>query len=90
MRRQAAGTSIAVGPIALVGAIRQTKPGLTNWRMGLRFGFGAIPGAIVGAALALWLSGPVLGAAFAVVLAVIGLRMLWQAVRTPSSDRGSA
>jgi uncharacterized membrane protein YfcA len=87
----AAGTSIAVmGPIALVGAIRQTKPGLTNWRMGLRFGFGAIPGAIVGAALALWLSGPVLGAAFAVVLAVIGLRMLWQAVRTPSSDRGSA
>ena len=82
----AAGTSIAVmGPIALVGAIRQTKPGLTNWRMGSRFGAGAIPGAIAGAAVALWLSGPILRAAFAVVLIVIGLRMLWQALRKQTS-----
>lgn len=81
----AAGTSIAVmGPIALVGAIRQSKPGLTNWRLGARFGAGAIPGAAVGAAVALWVSGPVLRGAFAVVLTLIGLRMLWQAVRRPT------
>lgn len=78
----AAGTSIAVmGPIALVGALRQSKTGMTNWRLGARFGVGAIPGAVAGAALALWLSGPFLRAAFAVVLTLIGLRMVWQAVR---------
>lgn len=81
----AAGTSIAVmGPIALVGAIRQSRTGPTDWRMGARFGIGAIPGAIIGAAVALWVSGPVLRAAFAVVLTIIGLRMIWQAAR-PSS-----
>ena len=81
----AAGTSIAVmGPIALVGAIRQSRTGPTDWRMGARFGIGAIPGAIIGAAVALWVSGPVLRTAFAVVLTIIGLRMIWQATRRPS------
>ena len=81
----AAGTSIAVmGPIALVGAIRQSRTGPTDWRMGARFGIGAIPGAIIGAAVALWVSGPVLRAAFAVVLTIIGLRMIWQATRRPT------
>lgn len=80
----AAGTSIAVmGPIALVGAFRQSKTGMTNWRLGARFGMGAIPGAIAGAALALWLSGPVLRAAFAIVLTGVGLRMVWHACRRP-------
>ena len=82
----AAGTSIAVmGPIALVGAIRQSRTGPADWRMGARFGIGAIPGAIIGAAVALWVSGPVLRAAFAVVLTIIGLRMIWQAARTGRS-----
>ncbi len=76
----AAGTSIAVmGPIALVGAIRQSRTGPTDWRMGVRFGIGAIPGAIAGAALALALSGSAVRAAFAIVLTLVGLRMLWQA-----------
>lgn len=76
----AAGTSIAVmGPIALVGAIRQSRTGPTDWRMGVRFGIGAIPGAIAGAALALAWSGSAVRAAFAIVLTLVGLRMLWQA-----------
>jgi len=82
----AAGTSLLVmGPIALIGALRLTKPGLTDWRSGTRFGIGAIPGGIVGAALALWLSAPVLRAAFAIVLTIVGLRMLWQAYRPRKS-----
>lgn len=80
----AAGTSLAVmGPIALVGALRQSRSGLTDWRSGARFGIGAIPGGILGAAIALWLDGSVLRAAFAVVLVVVGGRMLWQASRAP-------
>lgn len=80
----AAGTSIAVmGPIALVGAIRQSRTGPTDWRMGVRFGIGAIPGAIAGAALALALSGSAVRAAFAIVLTLVGLRMLWTSTRGP-------
>lgn len=80
----AAGTSLAVmGPIALVGAVRLTRPGLTDWRRGSRYGLGAISGGVLGAALALWLSGSVLRAAFAAVLIVVGLRMLWQGADLP-------
>lgn len=86
----AAGTSLAVmGPIALIGALRLTKPGFTDWRSGTRFGIGAIPGGAIGAGLALWLSAPVLRVAFAIVLTAVGLRLLWQAGRTGNPSRSS-
>jgi len=72
----AAGTSLAVmGPIALVGALRLTKPGLTNWRLGVLFGGGAILGATAGAWLALALPGQLVRQVFAVVMVVLGVRM---------------
>ncbi|MFM7147361.1 MAG: sulfite exporter TauE/SafE family protein, partial [Actinomycetales bacterium] len=72
----AAGTSLAVmGPIALVGALRLTKPGLTNWKLGALFGAGAVLGATAGAWLALALPGPLVREVFAVLMLALGLRM---------------
>lgn len=79
----AAGTSLAVMcVVALVGAVRLTSPGLTDWRSGLTFGIASIPGALVGAAIALALPGNYLRGIFAVVMAGLGVRMLMQSVRT--------
>ena len=78
----AAGTSLAVMvPIALVGAIRLTRPGLTQWAQGARFGAGAIVGALIGASLALLVSGGVVRMAFGVLMLIVGGRMAWDAWR---------
>ncbi len=83
----ASGTSLAVMvPIALLGAIRLTRPGLTDWSQGARFGFGSIVGALLGASIALAVSGPAMRLVFAVVLLAIGIRMTilgWRADREP-------
>jgi uncharacterized membrane protein YfcA len=80
----AAGTSLAVmAPIALIGAIRQTKPGFTNWPMGLRIGAGSVLGAVVGALTALALPGEIVRWVFAVVLLLVALRMVRTGIRKP-------
>ena len=72
----AAGTSLAVmGPIALVGALRLTRPGLTSWRLGSLFGAGAVLGATAGAWIALALPGPLVRQVFAILMLALGLRM---------------
>ena len=82
----AAGTSLTVmAPIALLGAWRQSRTGATDWRMGLRFGVASIPGSIIGAIVAVSVSGSVLRVLFALLLIVIGLRMTiegWRARRS--------
>ena len=79
----AAGTSLAVMcVVALVGAIRLTRPGFTNWRTGLTFGIASIPGALAGAAIALTLPADYLRGIFAVVMAALGVRMFLHSVRT--------
>lgn len=81
----AAGTSLAVMvPIGLVGALRLTRPGYTRWAQGARFGLGAMAGAVIGAAIALAISGTALRLIFALVMAAIGLQMAvrgWKAGR---------
>lgn len=73
----AAGTSLAVMvPIALLGALRLTKPGLTDWPLGIRFGLGSILGAVTGAALALAIPGDALRWVFAIVMLVVAVRMV--------------
>lgn len=73
----ASGTSLAVmAPIALLGAIRLTKPGLTNWPSGLILGSGAVVGAVVGALVAGRVSGESLRVVFAVLLISLGARMV--------------
>lgn len=80
----AAGTSLAVmAPIALIGAIRQTKPGLTDWAMGLRLGAGSVVGATGGALLALSLPGEIIRWIFAVVLLVVAFRMVRSGLKRP-------
>jgi uncharacterized membrane protein YfcA len=87
----AAGTSLAVMvPIGLVGALRLTRPGYTRWAQGARFGLGAMAGAVVGAAIALAVSGFALRLVFAAVMVAVGVQMTvrgWRAGRPgPSSD----
>lgn len=79
----AAGTSLAVmAPIALVGAWRQSRAGETDWSTGLRFGFGAIPGSVVGALAAVSVSGGIIRSLFAVVLILTGVRMIRLGIRS--------
>ena len=79
----AAGTSLVVmAPIALLGAIRLTRPGLTRWGEGARYGLGAIVGAIAGATLALAVSGTALRVAFAALMLAVGAHMAWSATRS--------
>lgn len=79
----AAGTSLAVMTgVALIGAIRLSQAKLTDWRSGLTFGLASIPGALIGASIALLLPGAVLRIAFALVMAILGIRMLIEARRS--------
>ena len=72
----AAGTSLTVmAPIALFGAWRQSRTGATDWRMGLRFGVASVPGSILGAVVAVSVSGAALRVLFAALLVVVGLQM---------------
>lgn len=83
----AAGTSLAVMTgVALIGALRLSRAKLTDWRSGLTFGIASIPGALLGASVALLLPGAVLRTAFALVLAVLGIRMLYEARRSPGQS----
>ena len=79
----AAGTSLAVMmPIALLGAIRLTKPGFTNWRNGSIFGVASVPGAVLGSYIALSLPGDILRSAFAVVMVAIAITMVRKGIKS--------
>ena len=72
----AAGTSLAVmAPIAIVGAWRQSSSGSTDWSTGLRFGLAALPGGVLGALVAVSVSGSLVRILFAFTLAVVGVQM---------------
>lgn len=90
----AAGTSLAVMlPIALFGAYRQTKPGLTDWRQGSIFGLGSIVGAVIGASLAMAASAAVVRWCFAIVLVAVGTRFImsnWRALTSRPSSPGAS
>jgi uncharacterized protein len=73
----AAGTSLAViVPISLLGAVRLSGPGLTNWAVGVRYGIGAVVGASLGALAALSVPGTAVRYTFAAVLALVAIRMI--------------
>lgn len=82
-QQSAAGTSLAVMMgVALIGALRLSRAKLTDWRSGLTFGIASIPGALLGASVALVLPSVLLRIAFALVMAILGIRMLLEARRT--------
>lgn len=81
----AEGTSLLVViPTALVGAVRHTARGYTDWRLGTMLGAGGVLAGLVGAQVALAVPGAWLQVAFAVLLGVMAVRMLLKA-RTPSA-----
>jgi uncharacterized membrane protein YfcA len=76
----AAGTSLVVMiPIVLLGALRLTKGGFTNWGQGVRIGIPAAISAIGGAALALATQPAIVQIAFAILLVLAGAQMIWRA-----------
>ena len=84
--RLAAGTSLAVmGLIALVGALRQSRQGMTDWRSGFLLGLGGIVGGLAGAALAQILPLALLTWLFAALLAYTSLRLARAGWRSRSS-----
>lgn len=89
-QKLAAGTSLAVMiPIALLGAIRLSRPGLTQWSVGVRIGLGGIVGGVIGAQLAVRLPTEILAVVFAVLLVVVAGRMMWIGLRTGRNSRES-
>lgn len=73
----AAGTSLLViAPTALTGALQHHRGGFTDWRTALVVGAGGVAGAPLGALAALSLPADMLQQIFAVLLIVLGLRML--------------
>ena len=75
-QRLAAGTSLAVmGLIAIIGAVRQSRQGMTEWRTGALLGVGGAVGALVGARLALLLPLTVLTWLFAALLVFVAVRL---------------
>lgn len=88
--RLAAGTSLAVmGLIALVGAVRQSRQGATDWRAGVLLGLGGIVGGLVGAALAQWLPLGVLTWLFAALLTFTAVRLALTGWRARPGGRGA-
>ena len=76
----AAGTSLAVMiPVTLLGALRLTSAGFTNWGQGIRIGSVSAFSAIGGALLALATDPSALQTAFAAVLIFAGAQMIWRA-----------
>ncbi|MFM9136331.1 MAG: sulfite exporter TauE/SafE family protein [bacterium] len=72
----AAGTSLAVmAPTALLGAVRLTSPGLTQWDRGALLGLGGIVGGIIGARLALALPVVIVTYLFAVLMVITAVRL---------------
>lgn len=72
----AAGTSLAVMvPTALLGAIRLTSPGLTQWNRGLLLGLGGVVGGILGARLALALPVDIVTYVFALLMVITAVRL---------------
>lgn len=78
----AAGTSlVAMVPLALFGALRLSRSGFTQWFQGLRLGLASIPGAVVGALLALSAEAIVIQVAFAILLLVAAVSMARKALK---------
>lgn len=76
----AEGTSLLIiVPTAMVGAVRHSRRGYTDWGLGLALGSGGVFGAVAGSAVALRLQAEDLQRFFAVFLLLTGLHLLWSA-----------
>lgn len=84
----AEGTSLLVIlPTALAGALRHSRHGYADWRLGALLGLGGIVGGLIGGRLALALPAADLQRLFALFLAVTAVRMLLGLRREPRTLR---
>ena len=73
----AQGTSLLIIiPTALIGAVRHSRHGYTDWRLGALLGVGGVLGAWIGATVALGLDGDLLRRLFGAFLLITGVRLL--------------
>ncbi len=83
-QRGAQATSLVVVlPTAIVATRSLHQRGVGDLRISLRMGLIGVVGSITGTLLALSLPGAVLRAIFAVLMVVVGVRLLRDASRTP-------
>jgi uncharacterized membrane protein YfcA len=86
----AEGTSLlAMTATAIVGAIAHGRRGFVDRRTAAIVGAAGVAGAIVGASLALEISGEVLRRLFGVMIVVMGARLIYEA-RSGKPGEGSA
>lgn len=77
----AEGTSLLViVPTAVIGVASHMKRGFVSFRLGALLASGGIVGSVVGAILALELSGDALQKIFAVFVGVVGVRLVYQGI----------
>ena len=79
---------LVVLPTAVAGSLLLHRRGVGDLRLGLRLGLLGSAGGAGGALLALALPGTVLRITFAVFMAIVGLRLLVDAVRDRPAARG--
>jgi hypothetical protein len=76
----AEGTSLlAMTATAIVGAVAHARRGYVDWRTAAIVGVAGVGGAIVGASLALGISGDVLRRLFGVMIVLMGARLIYEA-----------
>lgn len=91
VQQDAQATSLLVVlPTALVATRRLSKQGVGDVRAGLTIGLYGVVGSIASTLLALQLSGAVLRALFAVLLVVVGAKLLRDAARRPAAPPAPA
>ena len=78
------GTSLLVIiPTAAAGVIAHRRKRTVDWRSSLTIAVGGVVGAFVGAHVALATAGPLLRKLFAVLVAIVGARLVFEGVRAP-------
>lgn len=76
-QHDAQGTSLLIIiPTALIGAVRHSRHGYTDWWLGATLGLGGVLGAWVGATVALQLEADLLQRLFGAFLIITGIRLL--------------
>jgi uncharacterized protein len=78
---------LAIIPVAVVGAWRQTGYGNVQWRDGLAIGVLSAGGAVLGAVLANTIPERGLEIGFACLVLVVAAQLAWRALQPPDPSR---
>jgi uncharacterized protein len=82
---EAEATSLAaMVPVVAVGAWRQHRVGLVDWRIGIVVGLVSIGGVLAGAEVATSLADRELEVAFGLFLIAVAAQLAWRALRAPA------